>query len=415
VSSDTTILALMGVPQYYHTYSKYVNSNVLSREGQTIFKLFPEWHEGKTDATDWDEYDAWFFSVKKVTYDADKIKIYQNIFSKIQEVDITEGVAKDILHKFIDREHLTKLAIESTKGAEEGGVELDDVQCLLAEWEEKVGYVDTDEACIIRDDLLSILEEESLMHRYNFNLEPLNKAMGGLSRGDFIMFGSRPDSGKTTMLCNEAHHMAKQFDEDEYILWINNEEEGKKVKKRFIQSTIGWTTDEIEMNPTKAWEIYLKEFKDRDPLILVDKTSISVQEIDRLLKKNKTAVLIVDQLRKVKGYESTAMNSVDRLAMVWSKAREWAKEYCPLMVVHQADGTAEGQRFIEMNQLAGSKTDIQGEMDAIIMIGRTHDPAVDNNTRYIYLPKNKMRGKDPSLRNGKFEVKILPEIGRYKY
>ena len=64
----------------------------------------------------------------------------------------------------------------------------------------------------------------------------------------------------------------------------------------------------------------------------------------------------------------------------------------------------------------GSQTDIQGEADAIIALGRTHEPGFEQS-RFIYIPKNKLAGgplSDESQRNGKFEVLIQPDIARFK-
>ena len=91
--------------------------------------------------------------------------------------------------------------------------------------------------------------------------------------------------------------------------------------------------------------------------------------------------------------------------------REIAKAYAPVITVHQADGTAEGVQWIDMSQLYMSKTGIQGEADAIITIGRQPDKG---NARFMYIPKNKMTGNVPSLRNGKFEIEIVPDLARFK-
>ena len=64
-----------------------------------------------------------------------------------------------------------------------------------------------------------------------------------------------------------------------------------------------------------------------------------------------------------------------------------------------------------MSQLHMSKTGIQGEADAIITIGRTMSKPA---SRFIYVPKNKMKGDDPSLRNGQFEVTLDGERARFK-
>jgi replicative DNA helicase len=92
-----------------------------------------------------------------------------------------------------------------------------------------------------------------------------------------------------------------------------------------------------------------------------------------------------------------------------------AKTYGVVIAVSQIDATGEGQEYLTMNQLRGSKTDKAGEADAIITIGRSNDPA-KRHSRFIHVPKNKLLGGPHSreeYRHGYFEVTIKPEIGRY--
>jgi hypothetical protein len=64
-----------------------------------------------------------------------------------------------------------------------------------------------------------------------------------------------------------------------------------------------------------------------------------------------------------------------------------------------------------MHQLAGSQQAVQGELDAIVTIGR--DLSMPS-MRYLYVPKNKLPTPgDPSLRNGFFEVSPNFDKGRF--
>ena len=104
-------------------------------------------------------------------------------------------------------------------------------------------------------------------------------------------------------------------------------------------------------------------------------------------------------------------NDAERLSKLASFARALSKDF-PVMSTIWADGSAEGVQYIQQGQLYGSKTGIQGEADAILTVGRLHNDTIPN-ARYLYAPKNKLSGGDPSCRNAKWEVVIHPEIGRY--
>ena len=97
-------------------------------------------------------------------------------------------------------------------------------------------------------------------------------------------------------------------------------------------------------------------------------------------------------------------------------ARELAKTYAPTIGVCQADGSAEGQKWLSMANVSNAKTSKQAEADWILGLGKTHEETAEY-IRYINLSKNKLMGdKDTihSLRHGRFEVVIQPEIARYK-
>lgn len=133
--------------------------------------------------------------------------------------------------------------------------------------------------------------------------------------------------------------------------------------------------------------------------------------MEAILKKYKAGLIIFDQLWKIHGFDESSGNEVTRQTMLFNWGRELSKKHAPVIAVHQADGSAEGMRWIDMSRLYGSKTGIQGEADAIITVGR--DPAT-GDSRYLYVPKNKLKGNNPAMRNGKYELIIQPSIGRFK-
>ena len=68
-----------------------------------------------------------------------------------------------------------------------------------------------------------------------------------------------------------------------------------------------------------------------------------------------------------------------------------------------------------MDNVANAKTEKQAMADFILGIGATHDTALEY-IRHLHLCKNKLSGDadtDPTLRHGKMDVCIKPEIARY--
>ena len=82
----------------------------------------------------------------------------------------------------------------------------------------------------------------------------------------------------------------------------------------------------------------------------------------------------------------------------------------------QAGGTAEGKKYLDMNDVDSSHTAKQGEADWIIGIGKSNDPGFEA-VRYLSVCKNKLphtEGMEPSMRHAKTEVFINEDIARYE-
>jgi hypothetical protein len=104
-----------------------------------------------------------------------------------------------------------------------------------------------------------------------------------------------------------------------------------------------------------------------------------------------------------------------KLGAIYIWARELAKEYCPVIGVCQADGSAEGQKWLTMDNVANAKTSKQAEADWILGIGKTHTDG-DEYVRYLNISKNKLLGSEdtiPHMRHGRFETLIKTDIARY--
>ena len=367
---------------------------------------------------DWSSFAVWFKTVKHSEYKKEKQDFYQEVFKRLGEKKLDKTLEREIVTSIISRGYATAIADKALKIADGSSKDsIESIEELVKEHDGEIGKVDKIEGYIVSEDLHELAEHVVGGHGYNWRLPELNKSLGPLRKGDFIVIGARPDAGKTTMLASEATHIAPQMADDEHVVWFNNEEEGKKVKWRVIQAALGWTSLDMQAHIKEARDEYIRLLKRLDRVIIVDKKSpaLHVNDIRSILDRYKPGLIIFDQLRKVHGYDKET-NEVMRLQHVFQFAREIAKEYAPVINVHQARGDAEGVRYIEMNQLHNSQTDIQGEADAILTIGRSHDMGFEKS-RFLYVPKNKLAGgpsSDESLRNGKFEVVIQPEIARFK-
>lgn len=412
MSFDLDILRAFEDSDTYKRFCKYVRKSSLGEETYRIFEAMGEWYSFNPMIKEmhWSKFGPWFLLVKYPKLDETKAAIYRGIFAALGTAGTrTITTLDEVINGLVTRDYaaeIAELGLKVADGDDPKG--MDKIGKLYEEWQDRNGKLTRLEDSIVTSDILSVLESVST-GGYSWRLNCLNDALGPLRQGDFVVIGTRPDTGKTTLLASESTHIATQLDDDRPVLWLNNEEGGKKVLRRIIQAALGWPTHRMESDAVNAAAEYRKMYGRDDKFIVYDNAYISTKDVEALCKKYNPGLVIFDQLWKIKGYETE--NEVTRLTMLFNWGREIAKAYAPVLTVHQADGTAEGQKWIDMSQLYMSKTGIQGEADAIITMGRTPDTG---NSRYLYVPKNKMSGTVPHLRNGKFELEILGDTARFK-
>jgi len=417
---ELLLLYILSTKDNYYRFRGFIKDHTITKEITTIIKDMEDWYASTgLAAVAWDNYRAWFLTVKHVPYKADKVAVFNKIFDALEaSTPPAESAVKNIIEAFIERDYATQIADHTLRIAEGEDLPLKDVSDLLTHWEKEAGKIDELDSKILTGDFEELVTNTLLGTGFDWRLPDLNISVGPLRKGDFIIIGATPESGKTTMLASEAAQMATQMKGDGIVLWINNEEGSDKVRLRCVQAALGYTNAQIVADPKLAYQTYLDMMGGVDRLKIVDATQMDVHMIDSLFKKHNPELIIMDQLWKVPGFTKEAgHNEVMRQALLFNQGREWAKTYCPLITVHQADGTAVGQKYLDMSQLYMSRIAIQGEADAIIMIGKSNDPADAENARYLHIPKNKLSGgplSDAKFRHGKFELEICPEVARYK-
>lgn len=343
--------------------------------------------------------------------EADKV-IYGNLFKRLSEAEIDDKVGQGILAEQKARKGALKLAEQAFRRAQGQISDMD-----LSRFSEGILQVDhqTHELPIreVNLDLEELIESAYAEEGYRWRLDCLNKSLGSLRTGDFGFIFARPETGKTTFLSSEVtaflqSHAAKVRE----IIWFNNEEQGNKVGIRLLQAYFGVTLDQLMSAPRKFKEIYQEQVGKR--LHLFDAAVIDRKDVEAIVKELQPGLVIYDQITKIKGFKADRQDLM--LGDICQWARELAKGSHAAIGVSQADGSAEGVRYLTMEHVANAKTAMQAEADFILGIGKTHEQDAEY-VRYLNISKNKLFGdKDsrPELRHGRFEVIIEPTIARYK-
>lgn len=373
-----------------------------------IINIIDQHHNSSNESLSLDSLINLFFASYGNIKDKD---YYSGIFEQLKQNSSSESSTLELISSLRRSRVLKQLAM-TAYNVYEGREDLKTVFDLVEQLSDDKQVDLKDKYEFVTDDLEVLMNDTMIKSGLRWRLKTLNVMLGSLRKGDFGFLFARPETGKTTFLASEITYMASQLsEEDGPILWLNNEEQGKKVKMRMYQAALGCTTVEL-LRDLKGAQHHFNSIT-KCKIKLYDESIISRKVVESLCKELKPSLIVVDQIDKISGFAADRDDLV--LGAIYQWARELAKTYCPVIGVCQADGTGEGQKWLTMAHVANAKTAKQAEADWILGIGKVNDPGYDN-IRYFHLSKNKLIGdqdSDASLRHGRKEVLIEPDVARY--
>jgi replicative DNA helicase len=413
--SDIDILFILKNRIDYERFFPFIESNLLTTEGTLIGKYIKTYYTAHSskDEIQWAFFRTWFF-MKHPTMDKSKKDVYLHLFKSLEEYEDTTDDLTIIMRELIRKTYAKEVAEKALRiadGSDDSA--LSDLNPILETAMRELGnYTEEDKYLVgfSHDELFDHSDDPNL----TFSLGGLNVTCDGISKGDFVVIGAHPDTGKTTFLIDQAVHMASQLPEGKKVLYFNNEQKGRALNHRIISRVLGKSVDDVLTDPLES----LREFEKtgfKDKYILIDSANTDRIIIERLKKyRDVVGLILFDQLWKVQMTALKTQNEFMALGKQYAWGREIAKEYAPVMTVHQLDGASANMKYIEMQNMFGSKVALQGEADLIINIGRVTDGSEPYNIRHFYVPKNKLTGGDPTQRNNKFDAEIKHDICKFE-
>ena len=393
----------------YNRFYKHLNLSYIKTNFVGLYKLFIVIHSyyEKSDKTSMSKSDLELAYHSNYLLEDSERNELSDLLDRILDLELTEQNVYAYLNAHKQRciaGELAKLALD----VEDGTAKVEELLNKFNELEHE--DTETEEATPVNMNLHEIYESQIQTPGLRWRLDWLNKSLGSLRKGDFGFIFARPETGKTTFLASEMTHMVSQTDGD--ILWFNNEEQGKKVAVRCFQALFGLTNKELFDGKENNANKYKEQVGNRIKIYDYEDSN-SISRIESIIKDTNPALIIFDQIDKVRGFKSDRYDL--ELKKLYQWAREMAKLYAPVIAVSQAGGTGEGKVWLTMDDVDSSKTAKQGEADWILGIGKEQDNT--SNMRYLNISKNKLLGDEdtlPDLRHGNQQVMIKPNIARYE-
>lgn len=397
--------------ELFTKYYKYVNISFIKVNYNNIYKLFKVIND----------YYYKYNTINSITKEQLLLIYNSNYLLKdserkelellIDDVYNQDSSNKELIIGLLEEHRRRSLAGDVAKMAldvEDGKSSVTDLLELFSKFEHQ--EIEIDQAVPVVMSLKDLYTTQVATPGLRWRLKFLNQSLGSLRLGDFGFIFARPETGKTTFLASEITYMAQQTDKD--ILWFCNEEQGNKVGIRTFQAALGLQLDVLWSDMDRHQALYNSKVQDRIKIFHTEDSS-NAYHIEQIIKEHNPALIIFDQLDKVKGFKAERKDL--ELAAGYQWAREIAKVHAPVIGVSQASGEAEGKLWLSMDMIDGSKTGKAAEADWILGIGKDSDNT--SRSRYFSICKNKLIGDTdtlPDLRHGSIQVLIKPEVARYE-
>lgn len=401
------LLKLFLNPAFYKRYGGFLRHDFLRDNSKfigSVFKalalLYEEFPDKAVSPTD---LQVWYQSLYPALTTTEK-SILEKLCQNLGTVEANPELAEKFIQTHLERVKATEIATLAVDVAQ-GKKAYSDLTAALSGIEQPEVKLDE----FVTDDLNMLLDQTFRTAGLRWRLKTLNQMLGSLRKGDFGFIFKRPETGGTTLLASEITYMAIQAKNP--ILWINNEEQGSKVKLRCYEACFGQPLKTL----VKDWEFYKKEYLSKlgGKIKIYDRAFVHRKEVERVAKEIGPALIIFDQIDKIKGFEGDRYDLEMKQTYQW--ARELAKEYGPVIGICQASASAENKQWLSMDDVDSSKTAKQGEADWMLGIGKQYKEGMEN-IRYFSIVKNKLVGDEDTLeemRHGKCPVIILPQIARF--
>lgn len=391
------------------------------KETNTILDGMDKYYKTFPSVTDfaWDSFSAFLIADQSKRLTDDSIVKLRMMLSKAKSF-VPHHAHEEVVKTLIELDYLA-LIMEECEKVKEGSSDLEHVHILATNALKDVErYIEKDELFVSAD--LSAIADRITSSGYEWRLDALNRSLGPLRTGNFVIVAARVEVGKTTFLASEVSYLAQQLPKDRPVVWVNNEEESSVVFFRIVQAALGIESKIIIADSKKAMEDYAALMGSNKDKIRVTKDMNNVRDLETLFREVNPGLIIFDQLDKVDGFKSDEREDL-KLGKIYKWARELARSYGPVIAASQLSASAVEMKdppFIGLDALRGSKTDKPGEADVVITIGKYKEPKSpeEEMIRTINVPKNKLPGggskQVESDRHGQFLVTIDPIRARFE-
>ncbi len=354
-----------------------------------------------------DEVEALFMANNPTLTTAQK-QGYASMFSSIKrEQPMGSDIAQEVLSKLFQQvvgEDVANIGFDMVNG---DAATLEKLRNLL----ERYGDDFIPNLNIEWDDISieTLMAKAELEAKWAFNIPSVTRKVEGVSGGQLIEVGARPNTGKTSFHASLiaapggfAHQGAK-------CIILCNEEPTHRVGARYLTAAAGMTAREVRDDMSKAKSLYEPVMNN---IKIKDAGGRDMAWVESVCKTHNPDILVLDMGDKF-GVAGNYARPDEALKACAIYARQIAKTYdCAVFYMSQLSAEAEGRSQLNQSMMEGSRTGKAAEADLMILIGKS--PSVegqeeDSPLRHINIVKNKLNGW-----HGMVNVDLNYQTARYE-
>jgi hypothetical protein len=231
-----------------------------------------------------------------------------------------------------------------------------------------------------------------------WHLDELTNIIGGCRKKTLGLIYAFVDTGKTSFSMAAVVAFAKQLvGTEDVIAYCGNEESAGRLRLRLVQAFCNWTRRQVKERGVKAEKI--AQEGGISNVKIFDNISTTTQ-IEYILGQYHPHVMFIDQATAIE-LEGKKEEGVAKLESLFRWLRRIGNIHDVAIIgVAQAVGEAEDTKYLKLSDIYGSRVSIQGALDWACGIGRKLNNPVDDQLRYLNIPKNKLHDGD----SGRFPV-----------
>jgi len=255
----------------------------------------------------------------------------------------------------------------------------------------------------------TLIAKAELEARWTFNIPSLTTRVEGVSGGQLIEVGARPNTGKTSFHASLIAAPGGFSHQGANCIILCNEEPTHRVGARYLTAASGMSAREVRDNMGKAKALY-------EPVM----NNIKIKEaggrdmawVESVCKSYQPDILVLDMGDKFQTGGSFARQD-EALKACAIYARQIAKTYdCAVFYMSQLSADAEGRAELNQSMMEGSRTGKAAEADLMMLIGKSptkvEGEEEDSPVRHLNLAKNKLNGW-----HGRFDINLDYKTARY--